>query len=405
MQMGVTAESTSALLARAERAKAKGDFESIAALAEHVPSMLDATSVRLADEVAFALGRLGRYRESIPLLLRAWNVEPTWRRASALAYQHYEAMLCSRGSDRDGALEREEARDGFRTWIARALELRPASVVDLYRLGVFEAQIESKRDKPALRAFLAAIAAYRDLPQAARTGTLTKAYVKALYAGARSALRLGQVQLARRLAFACIRADARTDYVAPMHRLDMAGRACVANGQLDHAERAFRLALDAKGPPRRLHLYARLADVAARRGDLDEARRWIEAHSRAEQRPAWLWRQLGDLQRRAGALDEALASFHAAVLKDRNGKHLTWTRIAEIHAERGELGRAERTFRKAVDFARKRWSKEHRPALEGLATVLKRRGKVELAERLLAGPSLARCTPHDVHSASSRSSA
>lgn len=400
--MGVTAQSVSMLLARVERAKAKGDFASIATLIDHIPAVLDGSSVRLADEVAFAVGRLGRHREAIALFVRAWTFEPTWRLASALAYQHYDAALTSRAPAGASPLERDEVREGFRTWIARALELRPASVKDLYRLGVFEAQVEARRDKPALRAFLAAIEAYRGLPEAARTGALTKTYVKALYAGARSALRLGKTELARRLAFACVRADAATDYLAPVHRLDMAGRACLATGELEHAERAFRLALDAKGPPRRLHLYGRLADVAARRGDLDEARRWIEAHTRAEQRPAWLWRQLGDLQHRAGALDEALASFHASVLKDRSGKHLTWTRIAQIHVERGELGRAERTFRKAVDYARRRWSKEHEPALEGLAAVLRRRGKTEQAERVLAARTLVRSAVHAAKTASAR---
>lgn len=380
------ARSVDDLLARAERAKRDDDWAAIADLAQHVPSELDAASARLADEVAFALGQLGRHREAIAFLERSWAVEPTWRRASALAYQHYvAAMACGRRPPPGvEPLDRESAREGFRSWIARALELQPGSVKDLYRLGVFEAQVESRRDKAALRAFLAAIEAYRALPELARErrGDLTKVYVKALYAGARSALRLGRGRLARRLAFACVRADATTNFIAPVHRFDMAGRACIATGELDHAERAFRLALDAKGPPRRMHLYGRLADVAMRRGDLDEARRWIEAHTRPEQRPAWLWRQLGDIQRRAGAIDEALASWNAAIQNDRSGKHLTWTRIAEVHAERGDLRRAERTYRKAVDFARRQWSKDYEPAIEGLAAVLRRRGKGHLADDL-----------------------
>ena len=137
-------------------------------------------------------------------------------------------------------------------------------------------------------------------------------------------------------------------------------------------------------PPRRDHLLVRLSEVAEARGDLPEAIRWLEAHTRPERRAAWIWRRLGDLQRAAGDLEGALSSWHAAIQKDRMGKHLTWTRLADAHAERGELKRAERTYRKAVDFARKRWSKEHAPALRGLAAVLEARGKDEPAERIHA---------------------
>ncbi len=373
---------------RIRELKKRNDWDAIRALAPELPSPLTPASLPLADEIAFALGRVRRHRAAIKLASEACMLERTWRRASALAYLHYDAAIADgRDVPKDARpLDREEAREGFRRWIAVALELRPDSIKDLYRLGVFEAQVEHCHDKPALRAFLAAIGHYRALPAAARErrGDLERAYVKSLYAGARSALRLGQVALARRLAFACIRADAKSDHLAPVHRFDMAGRACFAAGELDHAERAFRLALDAKGPPRRAHLYVRLADVALRRGDPDAACRWIEAHLRPERRASWIWRHLGDSHRVAGRLDEALACWQAAVEQDRHGKHLTWTRIADVHLERGDHRRAERTYKKAIEFARRRWSKDHRPAIEALARVYRERGKPELAEKTLA---------------------
>jgi tetratricopeptide (TPR) repeat protein len=286
--MGEPAEAALArILGEVRRLKKTNDWQAIAHRAKHLPQPLEPYALELAGEVAFALGQLRRHREAIAITEEAFALEPSWRRASALAYLHYDAAMSGgRGVPKDAEpLDRETAREGFRRWIAEALERRPDSVKDLYRLGVFEAQVEARHDKPALRAFLAAIDAYRALPPRQRErGDLHKAYVKTLYAGARSALRLGQVKLARRLAFACIRADAEHDRVAPVHRYDMAGRACLAAGELDHAERAFRLALDAKGPPRRTYLYGRLADVALRRGEPEQARRWIEAHVRPERR-------------------------------------------------------------------------------------------------------------------------
>ncbi|MBX3275642.1 MAG: tetratricopeptide repeat protein [Sandaracinaceae bacterium] len=375
-------------LVRAREYTKRNDWNALAALRRELPTPLEPEALRLADDVAFALGQLRRHRDAILLVEQAFALEPTWRRASGLAYLHYAAAMCPpRDVPTDArALSRDEAREGFHRWIEDALEREPGSIKDLYRLGVWNAQVESAKDKPALRAFLAAIERYRALPEAerARRGDLTKVYVKALYAGARSALRLGRVALARRLAFACVRADAATDHVAPVFRFDMAGRACAAAGELDHAERAFRLALDADGPPRRDYLYGRLADVALRRGEPDAAAAWIERHTRAERRPAYLWRQLGDIHHAAGRLDEALAAWQAAVEQDRGGKHLTWTRIAAVHAARGDHRRAERTYRKAIDFARRRWSKDHRPALEGLAAIYRDRGKTELADKLLA---------------------
>ncbi len=372
----------------------RNDWQAIVRLAPELPRPVRAEWRLFADEIAFAYGRLRRHREAIEIATETIAVERTWRRASSLAYLHYDAAMCGGKGVPKGAraLRRDEAREGFRAWMAVALEMWPRSIKDLYRLGVFEAQVESRHDKAALRAFLAAIECYRALPSADREkrGDLHRAYIKSLHAGARSALRLGRVPLARRLAFACIREDGGKDRVAPIHRYDMAGRACFAAGELDHAERAFRLALDAKGPPRRDYLYGRLSDVALSRGDHAEACRWIEAHTRPERRAAWLWRKLGDAQEAAGLFDDALASWQASIDKDRGGKHLTWTRIADVHTDRGDYRRAERTYRKAIDFARRRWSKDHRPAIEALAALYRKRGKDELADKVLAPLAKAR---------------
>jgi len=369
-------------LAVARDAKKRNDWPRIAELAAMLPEPLDEATVPLANEVAFALGRLGRYRDAAALWQAIFALAPTARHASALAYVYYEAALVRRREPAQ-PLTLEEARQGFRRWVGEALTLDPRSIKDLYRLGVFEAQVEHAHDKVALRALLGAVQIYRELPpRLQQRGDLRKTHVKALYAAGRSALRLGRHRLARRLAFACHRADATTDHVDPMHRLDLAGRACLACGELDHAERAFRLALDAKGPARRDHLYVRLSDVARARGDLHEAIRWLHAHTRPERRAAWIWRRLGDLQHAAGEVEAAMASWHASIQVDRMGKHLTWTRLADAHAARGELKRAERTYRKALDFARKRWSKDHAPALRGLTKVLTARGKAEVAAKL-----------------------
>src|SRR5690606_27695274 len=136
--------------------------------------------------------------------------------------------------------------------------------------------------------------------------------------------------------------------VARVHQLTLAGRVCLALGELEHAERALCLALDAPGPPRRDYLHGLLADVERKRGRLADACGRIEAHGRPERRSAALWRKLGDLRRERGNRDGALAAYEAALAKDRKGKHLTLTAIGRIHEELGRWKKAERAYREAI---------------------------------------------------------
>lgn len=369
-----TEASVADLRQEAARLKTRKDWDALATLGERLPGEVSGPWLALADDVALALGQRQRFPEAIRLLEKTWAAEPTHRRAAALAYLHYSALM-QRGRDRPQA--REPLREGFRRWIGEALRLRPGSVKDLYRLGVFEAQVESQRDKVALRAFLGAIRSYHEMPaeERERRHDLRKYYVKSLYAGGRSALRLRNTGLARRLSFECIRADRDGRYVDPVHSLGLAGKVCLANGELDHAERAFRLALDARGPARRDYLYGFLAETCRRRGALEDACRWIEAHVRPERRSAWLWRLLGDIRRDRADLDGALSAYESALRRDRSGRHLTLTRIGDIHRSRQRWKQAERAYRQALEFRRRRYLSDHREALEGLDAVLGARGK------------------------------
>lgn len=373
------------LLAEAAGLMKRKDWDALAALEERLPEEFDHAWAEVAEEVAFALGQLRETTRAARLLERCWEVEPTWRRASALAYAYYDAALRLRNARRadadDGAPDRETLREGFRRWIGEALRLFPGSIKDLYRLGVFEAQVESRRDKVALRAFLGAIDSYRKMSdeERERRHDLRKYVAKSLYAGGRSALRLGRPRLARKLSFECIRFDGDTDHVEPVFKLALAGKVCLATGELDHAERALRMALDAEGPPRRDWLYGLLAGVELGRGDGAAAVRWIETHVRPERRSPALWRRLGDAHRVAGDVEKALAAWESALRRDRTGKHLTFTRIGEAHLERGAWRRAEKAFRKAIEFRRRRYLSDHAPALLGLERALRERGRREEA--------------------------
>lgn len=358
-----------------------------------VPAEPRGTWGRVADEVAFALSRLGRTDDAVAILERAQGVEPTWRRASTLAYLFYAALMdamrgpSSRGHDRRPPSmperprrDREADRRRFRHWMAVALALDPGSIKDLYRLGVFESQVESRRDVAAIRAFNRAISAYDalDIETKVRRKDLRKPYHRALYAAARSAFRLGRFEEARRRIFACIREDRETDFVAPVHKLFLAGRVCAELGRVEDAERAYRLALDADGPPRRDFVFAALATLAWRAGRLDDATAWVERHVPAHRRGAAIWRLLGDIRLAAGREDEALAAWENALRKDRAGRHLTLVRIGRRRLAANRLREARRAFQEAIEFRRRRYLSEDRPALEGLRDVAEAGGDSRL---------------------------
>jgi Tfp pilus assembly protein PilF len=366
---------------RIRTAKKDNRWDAIAEVVSELSDGLPVEWLPIVDEVAFALGQLRRWGEAIALLECAYKLEPTHRRASSLAYLHYDALMNAREKPEKGKPERpprdrEADRRGFERWIQEALRLRPNAVKDLYRLGVYESQIQTCRDKAALRAFQAAVAAYRALSPEERSAHhhWFKPYVKSLYCGARSAMRLGRAREAQKLIFDCIREDKATDHTDPLYKFFLAGRVCMELGQLDHAERAFRLALDAAGTLRRDFVFGGLALVALRQNRLDDAAGWIERHVPAHRRAPYLWRLLGDIRRAAGDREGARAAYQNALQHDRAGRHLTYNRLGDLEREAGRLREARAAYEKAAEFRQRRYLSEDREALHGLEAILETTG-------------------------------
>lgn len=387
-------EGYAALTRRATDLRTRGAWDDLIALAADVPKPLTVEALELADVVCFALGHVGEFVRAFDLAEALYAVEPSDRRASGAAWVAYASLMEQRKvrqPDDRRFLERQRARDAFRRWNGEALARQPGSIKDLYRLGLFEAQLEAAHDKPALRAFLAAVRAFEALPEAtrARRGDLRKAYHRALYAGARSALRLGELPLARKLSFVVIRSDGPHDDVDPVFKLGLAGKICLALEELDHAERAFRLALDAKGPPRRDFLFMFLARVCLARGDAEGGCRWIEAHVRPERRAPATWRLLGDLCIAAMDLNAAVCAYEHALRRDKTGRHLTLTRLGDVQRVLGDLKAAERAYRDANEFRARTYQRDDAAALQGLAEVLQARGRAEDASEVRG--RLAKC--------------
>jgi tetratricopeptide (TPR) repeat protein len=354
----------------------KNDWPAIAALAREIPAELCMEWLPLADEVAFALGQLRQYDRSIRLREAAFAVEPTHRRASGLAYLYYEAMMSRHGPRRAGhdsqpMRDHEADRRAFARWMAEALRMEPDSIKDLYRLGVYEAQVENQRDAAALRAFAHAIRAYRALPAETRQRRkdLFKPYVKCLYASARSALRLGRLAQARDLSFSCIREDKSTDHIEPVHKMFLAGKICAAQGQPEPAERAFRIALDAKGPPRRDYVHTALAALFLATGRPDDASAWLDQNLPPHRRSSVSWRLTGDVRRAQNMPAEALAAYENALRHDSCGRHLTLARKGDVLRSLGRLADARAAYEKAREFRRRKYLRDDVHALDALVAM------------------------------------
>jgi tetratricopeptide (TPR) repeat protein len=373
------------LAANVSELRAKNDWQGLAALADLLPGGWGVEWLGVADGAAFALGQLHRHIEARDLLLRAYDLEATHRRASALAYVHYAALLAHK-IRRPRLDEPEPWRKGFERWITDALRLKPDSAADRYRLGVYHATIQSRKDVVALRAFRDAIAlAERGLASEGRPGgRLRKIQARALYGAARSAFRLGRLVEARRAIFACIRADRDRDHVEPVFKLFLAAKVLAGEKRFADAERALRLAAEAPHQGQRDFVFALLAEVSLAQGRADEAASWIELHVPPHHRKPYVWRLLGDCRAKQGEGGRALKLFKTALLKDHGGRHKTLVRIGRVHEDGGQLAEARRAYEQAADFRRRRHLSEDSEALEALARVCEREGDLDAARNAYA---------------------
>jgi tetratricopeptide (TPR) repeat protein len=344
----------------------------------------DATGPRgdFWDAVCFAHTQRGQLDEALALG-RQLQAARTRRRDVSLAYVCYLALLS--GAELKGATRDELKRD-FLALTARVLEAEPGHVTALYRLGNFYAEIESARDKKALEVFLRAIAVYERLdPEARRRDhRFFKPYVKALYGGARSALRLERWDWAQYLSARCLRLDAESNFLAPMFKLYQAACALAGSGQYARAEKGLRLALEAKGPRDRAFIHDRLALARAAQDDVPGAIAWLEQHVPAHHRPSYIWVHLGDLQYARGRPAAARLAWESSLRGDRVARHLALCRLGELALAEGRLGQAKAHFTEALTFRRKRHQATEPRALRGLLALAQRDGDAAEVARLTA---------------------
>lgn len=361
-----------------KRWKSQGNWEEIAKLEAQITHPIPSEQAELASEVGFALTQLGRLEAARCLYTELYEVAPSHRVASGLAYIHYLALL--QHKIRKPRLDDPESwRKGFERWIAEALRLQPRSIKDKYRLAVYHASILARKDAAALRLFAEVVHIFENLPAEERNDQHRhfKTYVFALYGAARSAYRLKRYDEARRYVYRCIRVDKQRNHQEPLFKFFLAGKILFALGQYADAERALRLAVEAAGQREHDFAYALLAQIALATNRPQEAIAWIESHVRPHHRKPYIWRLLGDAELARGDKKRALKLYKSSLIKDHVGRHLTLFKMGEIYQSIRQFGEARRCYEQAADFRRRRYMTEYPEALEALAKLCEEQGDIE----------------------------
>ncbi|MCK5690829.1 tetratricopeptide repeat protein [Myxococcota bacterium] len=355
----------------------KREWHLVAALLKYLPSPLTLEWIGASDEIAFCLPRVQRWDDAASIYEQNHKLDPTWRRASALAYIYYDALWAQK-NDRKNIIKRkrQEDQDNFERWINKALEHWPESVKDLYRLGQYESQIANEHDKQALQAFAQAIHYHEQKNGSDPTGKgyLDKTYVKALYGAARSAFRLRRYDDARSFIFRCIRVDKKSDYQEPLYKFFLAGKVCSAKEMDEDALRALRIAADKGGRKQHDFVYAELAKIELRRKNYQEALSWVENNIKAHQRKSYVWRVLGEVHLGQEDYKRAISAFENGLKKDRAGRHLTLCSKGLAELALGQLKAAKRSFQDSVEFKKKHYMNAHKPSLERLFEIAVKEG-------------------------------
>lgn len=365
-----------------KRWKSQGNWGEIANLEAQLTRPVSAEQAELASEVGFALTQLGRLESARALYAEIFDAAPSHRVASGLAYIHYLALL--QHKVRKPRLEDPESwRKGFEKWIAEALRLNPRSIKDKYRLAVYHASILTQKDAPALRLFGEVIHLFESLPANERNdqSRYFKTYVLALYGAARSAYRLKRYADARAYIFRCIRVDKERNHQEPLFKFFLAGKILFALEQYADAERALRLALEAKGHREHDFVYALLAEIALATNRPEDAIAWIEPNIRVHHRKPYIWRLLADAELAKGDKRKALKLYKSSLIKDHVGRHLTLFKMGQIYASIREFGQARRCYEEAAEFRRRRYVTEYPEALEALAKLCEEQGDLDGARK------------------------
>lgn len=319
----------------------------------------------------FANSQLARYDEALRLYME-------WAR---LAPRSATARYCL-----GFVYAQKEAYEQAIAWYDQALELRPRYIVCLYRKGV--ALLKWGKARKAIPVFRAAIDAYAESREDVKRAN-QKYLVKATFELGKAYNATGQPHMAAKM-FGWVLDHDKKGYIDPHHEHYNLGKAYLESGDYAEAERSLRRALE--HAPDKEYIWERLGCVAHRQKRYQEALDRYQRALRCRYVPYVLVSR-AETHVAMGNHDLAVKDLLEAVKRDRLGKHKIWIRLAEIALIQGKEHLAERDYRKAIEFKRRRYGKDCAEARYGLAKMYWQRGDLDAAREelrlaVLANPRL-----------------
>ncbi|NCC25380.1 MAG: tetratricopeptide repeat protein [Deltaproteobacteria bacterium] len=308
----------------------------------------------IREELAFALGQVGRLDEAIRELEVCLAADPNdFRLHASLGYTLYRSLQAANAreivlhpAERKARIERAERH------FARANEILPDRVTNHYRLGKL---VRDFRRKPedAMVHFQRAKdnwEAYDDKTRLSRARE-RKNYVKALYNLASCENTLGRPSRALPLVETCIREDEGKDWVAPKHKYFALGKVLFALARPDEALKALDAALHGQNPADVDYVFELRARILLSRGEADKGLQAVQAVPQKVRRPYVVW-TMADCLTALGRNEEAARMLEASASRDRRSRHVSLVRLARIAYLAGRYEETETMGRQADDFHR-----------------------------------------------------
>ena len=314
--------------------------------------------VKIRSALAFALGQTARYDEAIAELQICVRTFPdNFLFHTSLAYNAYNSLYAAK--NRNVFLAGEARRDRIalaHVHFRKAQELRPDGVSNFYREAMLYHQIEEEQEK-AMPLFMKAIANWEQLDAARRKARHQerKNYVKALYHGAGTLLKLGNAAGALEILRKCEAEDHATDYVSKMFKCFAGGKILHHLHEYEKAKDALLFALKVKGKKQSAEFVLELLGrtwLALEQPD--QALKVLEFIPPNRRKPYICW-TLADTFCALSRPDEARDVLSSALDRDQLSRHKTLIRLAKLEYRQGNFPRAAKHAQKADAFFREKW--------------------------------------------------
>ncbi len=352
---------------------------------EKLPDLVEqGMEVGIRADVAFALGKVGRYDDAIQELEVCVGKEPgKFRYHSSLAYTAYDSLYAALNREilLSGKVRAERIALAHKHF-KEAQELRPGGVTNFYREGMLYRRIEGKTAE-ALPCFDRAVANWDALEEGERKirHQERKNFVKAVYQKASCLLELGRGREALQAIQRCLEEDEKSEHLSLLYKYFALGKVQYHLNRFKEAKDALLFALRCRSQGPRDFVWELLARTYLA---MDEPKKALEAIGKIpekKRRPYVRWTE-ADAFCAMGDWWRAKAVLQACQERDARSKHRALIRLARIAYLNKEFTSACRHAEAADEFFRERWGNRLYDGLFWQALAWYRLGRLEKAEKL-----------------------